>query len=69
MIRFITGCDAEHPDRRGGHHVGRPCSGVLAIDDEHGIGVLVTNERSQFKNKQKAEMLLAWAVELEKETP
>ena len=68
-IRYITGCDAVHPDRRGGQHVAMRCSGVLAIDDEKGIGVLVTNERSQMKNKEKAETRLAWAIELAGESP
>jgi protein subunit release factor B len=43
------------------------CPGVLVIDDAHGIGVLVTTERSQIRNKQKAETLLDWAIELTKE--
>jgi protein subunit release factor A len=56
--RCIVGCDAVHPDRRGGQHVAMACPGVLVIDDAHGIGVLVTTERSQIRNKQKAETLL-----------
>ena len=65
--RYITGCDAVHPDRRGGQHVAMACPGVLVIDDEHGIGILVMHERSQIKNKQAAETLLDWAIELQKD--
>jgi protein subunit release factor A len=57
-IRIITGCAAVHPDRRGGQHVAQACPGVLAIDDERGIGVLCMDERSQFRNRERAlEML------------
>jgi hypothetical protein len=59
LIRYILGCDAVHPDQRGGQHVARKCTGVLAIDDEHGIGVLVNTERSQYGNRQRADALLA----------
>ena len=41
MIRYVIGCDAVHPDSRGGQHVAKHCTGVLAIDDELGIGVMV----------------------------
>lgn len=58
-IRFITGCAAVHPDQRGGQHVAMQCSGVLAIDDDAQIGVLVNSERSQFANKQRATEMLA----------
>ena len=67
--RYITGCDAVPPDRRGGQHVAMACPGVLAIDDEAGIGVLVMHQRSQVKNKQAAETLLDWAIELMEEKP
>lgn len=59
MIRYITGCAAVHPDQRGGQHVARHCTGVLAIDDERNIGVLVNSERSQYGNKTRATELLA----------
>ena len=58
-IRYVVGCDAVHPDRRGGQHVAKSCTGVLAIDDDVGVGVLVTSERSQMANKAKAAALLA----------
>lgn len=57
-LRIITGCDAVHPDHRGGQHVAKPCTGVLVIDDERGIGVLVNSERSQHGNRTRAEALL-----------
>ncbi len=57
--RYIVGCDAVHPDRRGGQHVARGCStGVLVIDETTGFGVLAQFERSQHKNKVLAEALL-----------
>ncbi len=59
MTRITTGCDAVHPDQRGGQHVAQRCTGVLVIDDERGIGVLVTSQRSQLGNRQKAKALLA----------
>jgi hypothetical protein len=58
MRRYVSGCDAVHPDRRGGQHVAMSCSGVLAIDDEAELGVLVMAERSQFKNRARADELL-----------
>lgn len=58
-MRIIVGCDAVHPNRRGGQHVAMHCTGVLVIDDERGIGVLVNTERSQHANRQKAERPLA----------
>lgn len=57
--RYITGCDAVHPDRRGGQHVAKHCTSVLAIDDDAGVGVLVNSERSQSGNRQKADAMLA----------
>lgn len=62
--RYVTGCEAVHPDRRGGQHVAMSCSGVLAIDEDAQLGVLVMDERSQIKNKQKADTLLDWMIEL-----
>jgi protein subunit release factor A len=66
--RYLVGCDVNHPDRRGGQHVGM-CLGVLAIGEQTGLGVRVVDERSQYKNKAKADTLLDWMLELTKETP
>jgi hypothetical protein len=57
--RIIIGCDAVHPDRRGGQHVAMKCSGVLIIDDEKQLGVMCNTERSQYGNKERAAALLA----------
>jgi protein subunit release factor B len=57
--RIITGCDAVHPDRRGGQHVAKPCTGVLIIDDELGLGVFCNMNRSQYGNTEGARALLA----------
>jgi len=53
-LEITTGCVAAHPDQRGGQHVAKECSGVRILHRPTGIGVLVNDERSQFKNKQKA---------------
>lgn len=58
MRRVISGCDAVHPDRRGGQHVAQRCTGVLVIDDDLGIGVMCDGERSTFANREKANALL-----------
>ena len=57
--RIITSCAAVHPDQRGGQHVAMSCPGVLAIDDDREIGVLVATERSQMANKRRALALLS----------
>jgi protein subunit release factor B len=57
--RIITGCDAVHPDRRGGQHVAMRCTGVLVIDDDRGIGVMCNTERSQHGNIREARAMLA----------
>ena len=56
--RTITGCDAVHPDRRGGQHVAKPCAGAHVIDEDTGIGVSVRHERSQDACIQRANELL-----------
>lgn len=63
--RIITGCDAVHPDQRGGQHVAQRCTGVLVIDDDRGVGVLINSERSQHKNIERARKVLAELVERE----
>jgi hypothetical protein len=40
--------------RRGGQHVGRPTTGVLAIDHATGVAVVCESERSQHGNRNKA---------------
>lgn len=60
--RYVIGCDAVHPDRRGGQHVAMRCTGVLAIDGD--IGVLVASERSQHGNRDKADALLDQILEV-----
>lgn len=61
--RVIVGCDAVHPDRRGGQHVAMSCSGVLVIDQQSGLGVMVADERSMIKNKARAMRLLKLITE------
>jgi protein subunit release factor A len=56
--RYITGCDAVHPDRRGGQHVSKPCTGLTVIDDETGLGVTVIDVRSQWQLRAEADRLL-----------
>jgi len=61
-FRYQTGCHAVHPDQRGGQHVAMECPGVMAISDDHEVGVLVFTERSQMKNKIKATELLTLLI-------
>jgi hypothetical protein len=61
--RYITGCDAVHPDRRGGQHVAMRCTGVLVIDDDRSLGVMCNSERSQHGNRTKAEAMLRGLIE------
>lgn len=67
-IRFVTGCDAEHPDRRGGQHVAQTCTGVFAIHEPSGLGVMVKCARSQLGNKARAVDLLRMIVKYEYDT-
>ncbi len=64
-LRIITGCAAAHPDQRGGQHVAKQCTAVLVIDDDRGIGVLCSSERSQLANHRKAIDLLCELTEQE----
>lgn len=64
--RIISGCDAVHPDSRGGQHVAKHCTGVLVIDDELGLGVMCNGERSQYGNREKANALLDLIAEVGK---
>lgn len=56
--RIITGCEAVHPDQRGGQHVAKHCTGVLIIDDELGLGVFCNMNRSQYGNIAGAREIL-----------
>ena len=49
-----TGCVASHPDRRGGQHVGKQCTGVRITHKPSGASVLCDSERSQHANRVKA---------------
>jgi peptide chain release factor 2 len=48
----------------GGQHVGLTSSGVMIIHLPSGIGVVSTGERSQYKNKEKALVMLETLVDL-----
>lgn len=53
-LEIVSGCAAAHPDRRGGQHVAKTCTGVLIVHKPTGIAVRMLDERSQYKNKQNA---------------
>lgn len=62
-ITLVAGCDAAHPDRRGGQHVGN-CTAVLAIHNPTGVAFRSDAERSQFANRERAVAKLALLVQL-----
>jgi protein subunit release factor A len=53
-FEVTTGCDAVHPDQRGGQHVAKQCTGVRIMHKPSGISVLSKDERSQHGNRVKA---------------
>lgn len=57
-LDFISGCAAVHPDQRGGQHVAMACPGVRATHRDTGITALVSDERSLFKNRHKATLVV-----------
>ncbi len=64
-LQIVAGCDAAHPERRGGQHVAKPCGGVMVIHKPTGIAVRVDDARSQLQCKNAAvarlrEVLAAW---------
>lgn len=61
-LRVVAGCNAVHPEQRGGQHVSKPCSGVMVIDDDIGIGVMCNSERSQRGNRARAESILRASI-------
>jgi protein subunit release factor A len=64
-IEILAGCDAVHPDRRGGQHVAMHCGGVRVLHVPTGIAVTVISERSQIKSREKAMAMLEILVDLE----
>lgn len=53
------------PYKTGGQHVGLTHSGVLIVHQPTGLGVVSVSERSQFRNKERALVMLEILVELE----
>ena len=64
-LEVTTGCEAMH--QRGGQHVAMACTGVRLYSPKIGIGVTVSSERSQHRNKAEALRLLQLLVESERE--
>lgn len=53
------------PYKTGGQHVGLTHSGVLIVHQPTGLGVVSVSERSQYRNKERALVMLEILVELE----
>ena len=51
--------------KTGGQHVGLTHSGVLVVHVPTGLGVVSVSERSQYRNKERALLMLEILVELE----
>ena len=68
---ITTGCEAAHPDQRGGQHVAMRCTAVRIRHVPTGIEVVSRDERSQHGNRVKAMEMLreAIATQKDKETP
>lgn len=50
----IAGCDAAHPDQRGGQHVARQCTAVRVLHRPTGLAVTSTEHRSLHANREAA---------------
>lgn len=57
------------PYGTGGQHAGSPRIAVIAWHHESGLGVVVGEERSQFKNKARAVRLLRRLLAIQNEAP
>jgi hypothetical protein len=53
-FEIVSGCAAAHPDRRGGQHVAKTCTGVRVTHRATGISEFVDSERSQHANQELA---------------
>lgn len=61
-VEITVGCEAAHPDWRGGQHVAKQCTGVRATHRPTGLTVLADGERSQRANLERALELLRQLV-------
>ena len=52
------------PYKTGGQHVGLTHSGVLVVHVPTGLGVVSISERSQYRNRERALVMLEILVEL-----
>jgi hypothetical protein len=66
-IVVTIGCAAVHPDRVGGQHVAKPCSGVRLTHVPTNTSVMVDTERSQHANRARAMDLLRERIVCETE--
>ena len=66
-LEITTGCEAVHPDQRGGQHVAKHCTGVRITHKPTGVSVLCNSERSQHGNRSKAMEMLRERVSQEQE--
>lgn len=54
-----------HKTKTGGQHVGLTHSGVLVVHVPTGLGVVSVSERSQYRNRERAMIMLEFLIELE----
>lgn len=63
-LEITVGCAAAHPDRMGGQHVAKQCTGVRITHKPTGLTLMIDSERSQHRNKELALAEMQKALDL-----